>query len=245
MSLPSFGSGILYATPSGANPTPVQFGALQDISIDLSRTTKSLYGQYQQPLAIGAGELKATGKAKMGYINGAVYASLFYGVTPSTGTVLLVSNEAGTIPASTPWTVTVANAATWTTDLGVTYAGQTAPLTRVASAPTTGQYSVAAGVYTFSTADANKKVAISYEYTSASTGSTISVGRILQGVQPIITIDLYRGFNNTGIRERYWNCVCSKLSTPTKLADFGINEFDFEASADPVTGNYHTIYTDE
>src|SRR5690242_4563626 len=101
MSLASFGSGILYATPSGATPTPVQFGALQDVTVDLSRTTKTLFGQYQQPLAIGGGELKASGKAKMGYINGAIYANLFYGVTPSTGTVLLASNEAGTIPAAT------------------------------------------------------------------------------------------------------------------------------------------------
>lgn len=240
--LGSFGSGILYATPSGANATPLQIGALQDVSADLSRTTKQLFGQNQQPLAIGAGELKASLKAKMGYINAGVYASLFYGVSTSTGTVSLAQNEAHSVPASTPWTVTVTNSAQFSKDLGVTYANGN-PLTLVASGPTAGQYSVSAGVYTFATADANAAVLISYEYTSASTGSTVSVGTVLQGQQPIITVDLYRGYNGTGERHRFWAAVCSKLSIPTKMADFGISELDFDCFVDS-QGRFHTIYTD-
>jgi hypothetical protein len=240
--LGSFGSGVLYATPSGANATPIQFGALQDISADLSRTTKSLYGQGQQALAIGGAQLKATGKAKMGYINASVYANLFYGVPISTGTVKLAQNEAGTVPAVTTYTITVSNSATWSTDLGVTYANGNA-FTKVASAPTAGQYSVAAGIYTFAAADASAQVFISYEYTVAASGSTISIGSIAQGVQPIITIDLFRGYNGTGERHRLWACVCSKLSIPTKMADFAISELDFEAFLDS-SNRFHTIYTD-
>ena len=62
-------------------------------------------------------------------------------------------------------------------------------------------------------------------------------------MQPIITIDLFRGFNGTGERHRFWACVCSKLSLPTKLADFAISEFDFEAFTD-TSGRFHDIYTD-
>ena len=240
--LGSFGSGILYATPSGSNATPLQIGALQDVSADLSRTTKQLFGQNQQPLAIGAGELKASLKAKMGYINAGIYASLFYGVSTSSGTVSLAQNESHSVPASTPWTITVTNSAQFTKDLGVTYANGN-PLTQVASGPTAGQYSVSAGVYTFATADANAAVLISYEYTSASTGSTVSVGTILQGQQPIITVDLYRGYNGTGERHRFWAAVCSKLTIPTKMADFGISELDFDCFVDS-QNRFHTIYTD-
>jgi hypothetical protein len=242
--LGSFGSGILYATPSGSNATPLQIGALQDVSADLSRTVKSLYGQYQQPLATGGGELKASLKAKMGYINAAVYANLFYGVAISTGTVSLAQNEPHSVPASTPWTVTVTNGATFAKDLGVSYANGN-PLTVVASGPTVGQYSVntTTGVYTFATADANANVLISYEYTVAASGSTVTVGTVLQGVQPIITVDLYRGYNGTGERHRFWATTCSKLSIPTKMADFGISEMDFEAYVDS-QGRFHTIYTD-
>jgi len=240
--LGSVGSGILYATPSGANQTPLQFGALQDIGTDLSRTVKSLYGQNQQPLAIGAGEIKASLKAKMGYINAAMYASLFYGVPISAGTVSLAQNEVHAVPASTPWTVTVTNSATFAKDLGVTYASGY-PLTQVASAPAVGQYSVAAGVYTFAAADANANILISYEYTVAASGSTVSVGTVLQGVQPTIIVDLYRGYNGTGERHRFWAAVCSKLSLPTKMADFAISELDFECFVDS-QNRFHTIYTD-
>lgn len=240
--LGSFGSGNMFVTPSGANATPLQLGALQDISADLSRTVKSLYGQNQQPLAIGGGEIKASVKAKMGFINADVYANVFYGVSASTGTVALAANEAHSVPASTPWTVTVTNSANFSKDLGVTYANGN-PLTQVASGPTAGQYSVAAGVYTFATADASANVLISYEYTNAASGSTVAVGSILQGVQPIITLDLYRGYNATGERHRFWAAVCSKLTIPTKMADFGISELDFECFLDS-QGRFHNVYTD-
>lgn len=238
----SFGSGILYGTPAGSNQTPIQFGALQDVSIDLSRTTKQLYGQNQQPLAIGAGELKASIKAKMGFITALTYSNLFYGVAVAAGTVSLAQNEAHAVPSGTPWQVTVTNSATFTKDLGVTYANGN-PLTPVASGPTVGQYSVAAGVYTFATADANANVLISYEYTTAGSGSTVTVGTVLQGVQPNIIVDLYRGWNGTGERHRFWAAVTSKLSVPTKMADFGIAEMDFDCFVDS-QGRFHTIYTD-
>ena len=240
--LGSFGSGIMYATPSGANATPLQLGALQDISADISRTVKSLYGQNQQPLAIGGGEIKASVKAKMGFINADVYASVFYGVSASTGTVALAANEAHSVPASTPWTVTITNSAQFAKDLGVTYANGN-PLTQVASAPAVGQYSVSAGVYTFAAADTGVAVLISYEYTDATNGSTVAVGSILQGVQPIITLDLYRGYNGTGERHRFWAAVCSKLTIPTKMADFAISELDFECFLDS-QNRFHNVYTD-
>jgi hypothetical protein len=48
--------------------------------------------------------------------------------------------------------------------LGVVYAGSGAALSAVSSAPTTGQYCVAGGAYTFSVGDAGAAVAISYGY---------------------------------------------------------------------------------
>lgn len=240
--LGSFGSGILYATPSGAGATPIQLGALQDISAELSRTNKALYGQFQQPLATGAGELKASLKAKMGYINAAVYASLFYGVSISTGTVSLAQNEPYAVPAATPYTVTVTNSTSFSKDLGVTYAGGN-PLTLVESSPAAGEYSVASGTYTFATADEGANILISYEYTQSTTGTTIQANQILQGVQPTLVVDLYRGYNGVGERHRFWSCITGKLSVPTKMADWGIAELDFDAFCDS-QGRFHTIYTD-
>lgn len=73
-----------------------------------------------------------------------------------------LNTEAKTIPAGTPWQVTVNGAATFSCDHRVTFSSGTA-LARVTTAPTTGQYSVSsAGVYTFAAADASKAVNITY-----------------------------------------------------------------------------------
>ncbi len=48
--LSSFGSGRLYATRTDiANSTPLEFGVLQGVDIDLSFTTKAIMGQNQFP----------------------------------------------------------------------------------------------------------------------------------------------------------------------------------------------------
>lgn len=82
-------------------------------------------------------------------------------VIPYTGGLGAV--EAYTIPG-TPYQVSVVNAnSAIFSDLGVVYAGGAA-LTKVGSAPAAGQYSVAAGVYTFAAADSGKAVSITYGY---------------------------------------------------------------------------------
>lgn len=239
----SFGSGLLFATNTAANSTPVCFGALQDVSLDTSPTTKKLYGQNQFPLAVARGEMSLSGKAKIGMVNGLIYSSLVFGGTPSTGTVKVSYAEAGTVPVSTPWQITVANSANFVSDLGVLNATTGVPMTKVATGPTTGQYSVSAGIYTFATADAGTAVQISYTYSSSTSGVTVAAGNPLQGVQPIFSIILSRGYNNVGERYKLWSCMSSKLTLPTKMADFGISEFDFEGFAD-ASGNTITIYTD-
>lgn len=70
--------------------------------------------------------------------------------------------ENDNIPGSGPYTITVTHSAAFVEDLGVTKGGT--PMVKVASAPAAGQYSVAAGVYTFNAADHGAAVVISYRY---------------------------------------------------------------------------------
>ena len=73
--------------------------------------------------------------------------------------------QAATVPANPgPYTITVANAATFSVDVGVAYASG-APFVAIASAPAHGQYSVAAGVYSFNAADAGASVTVTYGQT--------------------------------------------------------------------------------
>jgi hypothetical protein len=175
----SFGSGVLLGTRTdntpGANITPVNFGLVQEVTIEETATIKELTGQFQRPVAIARGTIKTHGKAKVARISGMVFANLFYGVAPSAGQLATSFGEAGTVPATAPFTVPVANAATFTDDEGVLYAATGLPLTKVTSAPAAGQYSVAVGVYTFNSADAGKAVLISYTYTVAAAGQKFTV----------------------------------------------------------------------
>lgn len=85
--------------------------------------------------------------------------------TVNTITLYLSIAEAGVIPASPgPYTITVAEAASFVEDLGVTKGGT--PMTRVASAPAAGEYSVdeGTGIYTFNATDESDAVVISYRY---------------------------------------------------------------------------------
>ena len=76
-----------------------------------------------------------------------------------------VMGEAQSVPAASPWQVSVAAPyGPWGSDLGVVYASSGAALQPVAASPAAGQYSVAAGLYTFASADAGAAVAISYGY---------------------------------------------------------------------------------
>ncbi len=230
----AFGSGVLIATPSGANATPVQFGTLQDVSIDISFSSKQLFGQYQFPIALARGEGKITGKAKFANIDGPLFNNCFFGQGYNPGQKLWSYNEAGSVPSSSPYTYAAANAGNFDEDLGVVYAASGLALVKVASAPAVGQYSVNAGVYTFNSGDAGKAVLASYSYTQTSGGSRAVISNKFMGTAPTFQVDFYQTNPNIAGAQwslRLYSCVSSKLSIASKTQDFAIPELDFEALA--------------
>ena len=228
----AFGSGVLLGQRTDiANSTPVNFGLVQEVHLDLQFTAKELYGQYQFPVAIARGKGKATGKAKMAQISGLAFNNLFFGASMTTGQFATAFGEAGTVPASSAYTVTVTNSGAWQDDYGVVFAATGLPLTKVASGPAAGQYSVAAGVYTFTSGDASKAVLISYTYTVTGTGQQFTLGNPLLGVTPTFQAQLYTSFQGKPVNVKLFNCVSTKLSYATKLEDFVIPELDFDIFA--------------
>jgi hypothetical protein len=76
-----------------------------------------------------------------------------------------VQSEARTIPATSPLQLAAFSPyGPWGSDLGVAYAATGALLTQVAASPGGGEYTVSAGAYGFSAADAGQSVSISYGY---------------------------------------------------------------------------------
>lgn len=257
-----FGSGILWGKQltdaSGnaiANPTPVKFGALSDVSIDISFDTKMLYGQNQFPLAVGRGKGKVSGKAKAAQINGNLLNSIVFGQTLVTG--LNADNmdiSSGLAVPATPFTVTgattvatatsfqIPNTGTYVADLGVTNYATGIPLTRVASAPAAGQYSVneTTGAYLFASADnvSGVKVLINYRYTSAVSGIGYksTVVNLPMGYAPTFSASFSAPYNGKIMTLDLPMCISSKLTIATKLDDFTLPEFAWESFAD-ASGN--------
>lgn len=235
-----FGAGAMWGVLAGATPTPKRFGVLQDVNLDFNAATKSLIGQNNLPFAVARGVITTKGKANFGQFNGGVINDLFFGQTATTGQIAAVDNETGAVPGSVSYTVTVANSATWQTDLGVIYGATGLPLTRVASAPTVGQYSVAAGVYTFAAADANASVYISYTYTISGSGQKFTIAQQAMGTTPTFKTVVSLPYNGQKMSVTLNSCIANKFSFATKTEDFAKPSFDFEAFADSA-GNLGTF----
>jgi len=237
----NFGTGKLIAVPTNlsdgsviANPTPVILGSMQDVSIDVSVDIKTLYGSKRYPIAVGQGKGKIEIKAKHAEIDGGVLGSLFYGKAATAGIKAAVFDSAASVPAS-PYTITVAppSAGTFVADLGVFNATTGAQLARVASAPTTGQYTVSgAGAYLFAAADTLKPMLISYEYSVASGGNVWTMSNDIMGSTPSFSLLLQNSYDSKTMVCKLNRCVSGKLSLPLKADDFALYDFNAEAFSD-------------
>jgi hypothetical protein len=129
--------------------------------------------------------------------------------------------------------VTAANAADFVDDYGVINAATGLPLTKVASSPMTGQYSVAAGIYTFASADEGLAILLNYTYTVATNGGgqQFTVGNPLLGTTPTFQAQFFTTFQGKPLNVKIFNAVANKLSMQTKLEDFVVPELDFDVFA--------------
>lgn len=237
-----FGPGALYVTRTdGAGPyTPVNIGYINDFSYDESGEQKQLYGQNQYPLDSARGTIKATGKMKAATISALALNAVFHGQSFVAGQLLASLNEAHTIP-STPYQVTITPPASgvFDEDLGVLNAATNLPMIKVASSPSTGQYSLSGAVYTFAAADTTVAVLITYAYTLATGGQTLTVINTLIGSNPTFQIDYYSIRNAQPYYVRFYACVADKLVRAHKLTDFMMPEIDFGFYAN-ATGKVYT-----
>ncbi len=226
----------MFGNPNGGNqatnPTPQLFGTIKDIDVEISATIKELRGNLQYPDDTAIADKKLSGKVKFGRLEIAAFNQLFFADTFTAGVTAIQPKESHPIPA-TPFQVTIAppSSGTFGIDLGVFYSATGVALTKVASAPATGQYSVAGAVYTFAAADTGLTVLISYTYVIAASGNTMTVNNQIQGYGPQFEMWLAEPYQNAGNGMHLYACKAGKLSLPRKRDDYVIGEFDFEGFA--------------
>jgi hypothetical protein len=232
-----FGSGVLFATPNAGdlatNPTPMQFGTLQEVQVDIAFDTKQLHGRNQFPDDVARAKAKITGKAKFARFSAKLVNDLFFGQTLAVGQIKVALDETATVP-TTPFQVTVTNAAQFREDLGVMYSTNRKPLVRVAAGPTVGQYAVntGTGIYTFAAADVAAVMLISYTFNVAATGANFTVKNKLMGFGPRFSCVLMQEYSGSQSDLKLYRSIANKLTRPTKTDDYTVPEFDFESFAD-------------
>lgn len=230
----NFNTGVLTIMPSGSNPTPIRVATLKDVSLDISYSIKELRGSNAFPEDIAPADGKITGKAKSGRIFGAILQAVMQGMTSAAGQKFAVYDERGTIPAvSGPYTITAAQSATWSEDLGVIDITTGLPMACVATAPTTGQYAVAAGVYTFAAADTTHVVSLRYTYSPASTGRTLSLVNSIMGANTAkYALHVYNTYDGASSGFKLYSVQFPKLGMAWKAGDYAEVDLDFVACAD-------------
>lgn len=249
----TFGAGALIGTPlqdalgnAIANPSPIQFGILQDVTLDEEWEEKSLYGANQFPVDTGRGKGKILIKAKHANINAELVNAFLYGQTLVTGFFDNYIDLTGTAIPATPYTITPTppSSGVFGYDLGV-QDGNGIPYTRVASGPTTGQYTVTAGAYLFAAADTGKTVYINYQYTNSSSPASarkITVVNEPMGSAPFFQVDLRVSKNGKNFTVKYPKAMASKISRTFKNDDYTIPEIDIVCFADSLGNVSYNCY---
>jgi hypothetical protein len=86
--------------------------------------------------------------------------------------------------------------------------------------------------YTFSSADNGLAVLISYTYNVTASGNKITLTNQFMGVMPTFKATFYTTYSGKGTALRLNACTAQKLSLPTRIDDWTIEELDFMAFAD-------------
>lgn len=232
------------------NPTPAQLGTVQDVTVTFKRKLVSLRGQKQFAADIAAGEFDISGSFKFASQNGNAFNSLFLGQTATPATT---EQDAIDEPHAAATTITIAPPSTGTFihDLGVKNITSILTLTRVASAPTVGQYSVTepGGVYTFNAGETGSLL-ISYSYSSTSTTMVQVVGtNQLMGISPSFELHLQSFYPNSisstvNTANLVLNAVkAENLGMPFKNIDHTVFDMSFMAFADATDTVYKWSFT--
>lgn len=244
----NFGVGYIFARRTDiATPTPSYFGICQSLDFSHDQAIVELMGQYKVAVDTAGGKLTIGGKISFARIQAQMANDIFFGQTFTAGTGRQISVVVNGLPETHPAaaTVTVTQAATFAEDVGVQYAATGISLTRVASGPAVGSYSVneSTGVYTFNASETGS-LYFFYEFT-VTTQKEIAIVNTLMGALPTFEIhwqNYYVTANGTTVTfHRKWNaCKGKKLDEKLKNDGFTMTDFEFTvfAAQDGTIGTY-------
>lgn len=228
-----FGFGRLYLVSSVANATPKRIADLKGVALDHATEVKSLVTENFYPVDATPAGGNITGKIDSADFSQELLRAAMPWLATATGGSKLAFEEQDTIPG-TPYQLVVDHAADFQTDLGVYDVTSGVYLTKVASAPATGQYSVSAGTYTFAAADTGHIVRMTYRYNVTTTPDTLTASQhTAEKRSDYYSLYLTNGAGSTDEVGIYLpKVVLSGLPFAFKDKDFTSHELSFIALPD-------------
>jgi hypothetical protein len=215
---------------------PVLLGVLQDMELDIDRTTKELIGQYALPVDIAQAQMKITGKGKYASVSVNNLNNTILGQTLTSNAGFQIASPEAITPTAT--TFTVSHGATFSEDLGVRYHASNTQLTPISSSPSTGTYIPGAsgtGTYTLATGDVSVALDVYYSY-NVTTLQQITAVNQLMGAGTTFELIGSNTYNVCGtnkiISVKLNACKATKTGMPLKNIDYTMFDLEFQAFAD-------------
>lgn len=256
----AFGAGRARLIPAGGGQ-PVELGVVQNASVELKVDLKDLRGAFRYPIAVADGKGTAMGKVMFMQLWPTTLAAILGG-TQSTGAPQAAINEAGVVPGSVAYTVTLANGATMSAGSEIvtvivngspvfyqrTTAGGEASAT--VTSPTGGKYSITgAGVLTFLVGDASRVISTTYLYTPAvaTQNAQVALTQVGMNTAPTFQLTLIGIGKNvyTNAAQQFIvqfnSCLAPSFKLDFKLDDFTGLDIDYQAFID-ANGNLGSFF---
>jgi hypothetical protein len=233
----TYSMGCLFAIPNVANPTPVPIASLKGCKVGIKQAKKGFRGNQRDIIDVGDAARDWSIEIENADFRGSAMQLVTPGGTRVAGGILPAIGEQQTIATAA---FTVSQSAVFTEDGGVYDLTAGKWLTRVASAPATGQYSgPAAGVYTCAAADNGHIVLAVYSYTPASpVGETTTINNSIQSQSTPFKLRVYNPWVVNGstrlVGLDFPSVHFEEISLDFKVEDFAAKHLKGFASQDMI-----------
>ena len=227
---------------ASAIATPRDLLTIQETSFDFKGDIKNLMGEGQFAVDSAVGSIEISMKCKNGQLNPTTFADIYFGKSIAQNGEMYVKAESITVAAGT---ATLAGGALSAQDLGVYNSVTGLQYTRVASAPTAGQYIWGAnGVLTFNVSENAQVLLASYIKTDNTTMQSFTANNELAGTTVTLEAFFHKKMRDgRQFNMHFYNVIIPSLNFAYKINDYTMPEFTMQAFADPVKGVYRTSWT--
>jgi hypothetical protein len=224
-----YGTGQLVYVPQTEPGARIPVCSLQNVKLSIKGDITELDGPGRMAEDLAMGKLSIDGSFASGEVRSGLIMAALPGSVLSTGMLRAISQEStGTIAGAT-YTV---QHPTGFVDLAI-YDETGKIMTRKASAPAAGEYSVTSGgVFTFNAGANGKVYSVDYIYADAASGWSLDYTNQPQGPAAAMQLYLLNKSKGKEFGALLYSVLMPEFSLALKLGEFTLPEGSFKCSAD-------------